>query len=564
MEHYKGTLSKEEIDEMFDKVTGNVCAGCERKEVCLGERREKTYQMMYEIMCAAEEYGAELNMELKKRLKRQCMLAPRFLRESLEVFENAKQILMWNHRMLQTREGYATQLTSFAKMIQYTTRELDAGIFQDEYLEKRIKTALKKENVKMLSIVFYMTQQGKYEVHLTVKAVKGRVILAKDIAFLVGKCIGRTMIPRQGERLVIGGEYGTIACVEGAKFQTLQGIARIGKGLEQISGDTFLMKDLPGGRKGIALSDGMGSGEEAFRDSTMVVEMLEELLEAGFPVETAVQMMNTALVIGREEVKFCTLDVCLFDLYRGSCEFVKAGAAATFIKKKDKVEKIVSTTLPIGVIQNIEIDREVCDLESGDYVVMVTDGVLDALPAKEQEEQMIDIIQNTNIVNPTEFARSILSEVLKYSGEMPLDDMTILVIDGQGGKLGKRLVESIKKSFPQVEVMAVGTNSAASESMMRAGADRVATGENPVIVASRTAQIIVGPMGIALADALMGEISPAMANAVAASAAYRVLIPMNLCDTYVAGVSQKSSAIMDDAMEHIRQLLTEMGDTACL
>ena len=564
MEHYKGTLSKEEIDEMFDKVTGNVCAGCERKEVCLGERREKTYQMMYEIMCAAEEYGAELNMELKKRLKRQCMLAPRFLRESLEVFENAKQILMWNHRMLQTREGYATQLTSFAKMIQYTTRELDAGIFQDEYLEKRIKTALKKENVKMLSIVFYMTQQGKYEVHLTVKAVKGRVILAKDIAFLVGKCIGRTMIPRQGERLVIGGEYGTIACVEGAKFQTLQGIARIGKGLEQISGDTFLMKDLPGGRKGIALSDGMGSGEEAFRDSTMVVEMLEELLEAGFPVETAVQMMNTALVIGREEVKFCTLDVCLFDLYRGSCEFVKAGAAATFIKKKDKVEKIVSTTLPIGVIQNIEIDREVCDLESGDYVVMVTDGVLDALPAKEQEEQMIDIIQNTNIVNPTEFARSILSEVLKYSEEMPLDDMTILVIDGQGGKLGKRLVESIKKSFPQVEVMAVGTNSAASESMMRAGADRVATGENPVIVASRTAQIIVGPMGIALADALMGEISPAMANAVAASAAYRVLIPMNLCDTYVAGVSQKSSAIMDDAMEHIRQLLTEMGDTACL
>ena len=128
--------------------------------------------------------------------------------------------------------------------------------------------------------------------------------------------------------------------------------------------------------------------------------------------------------------------------------------------------------------------------------------------------------------------------------------MTILVIDGQGGKLGKRLVESIKKSFPQVEVMAVGTNSVAAQAMHKAGAQR--------------AQIIVGPMGIALADALMGEISPAMANAVAASAAYRVLIPMNLCDTYVAGVSQKSSAIMDDAMEHIRQLLTEMGDTACL
>ena len=130
--------------------------------------------------------------------------------------------------------------------------------------------------------------------------------------------------------------------------------------------------------------------------------------------------------------------------------------------------------------------------------------------------------------------------------------MTILVIDGQGGKLGKTLVENIKKSFPHLEIMAVGTNSAASDAMRRAGADRVATGENPVIVACRSAQIIAGPIGIAIADALMGEISPAMANA------YRVLIPMNLCSTYVAGVDKKSSAILDDAMAHIRSLLEGM------
>ena len=90
------------------------------------------------------------------------------------------------------------------------------------------------------------------------------------------------MIPGQNERPILGNEYASIACVEGAKYQTIQGVARIGKEGESISGDTFLMTDLPGGKKGIALSDGMGSGEEAFRDSTMVVEMLEELLEAGF------------------------------------------------------------------------------------------------------------------------------------------------------------------------------------------------------------------------------------------------------------------------------------------
>ena len=176
------------------------------------------------------------------------------------------------------------------------------------------------------------------------------------------------------------------------------------------------------------LGNDVENGKEAFRDSTMVVEMLEELLEAGFPVETAVQMMNTALVTGREEVKFCTLDVCLFDLYQGSCEFVKAGASATFIKRKKEVEKIESTTLPIGVVQNIELDREERNLESGEYVIMVTDGVMDALPEGAQKEKIVEFIRETDIVNPTEFARGILSQVLKSSGGMPMDDMTVLVI----------------------------------------------------------------------------------------------------------------------------------------
>ena len=103
--------------------------------------------------------------------------------------------------------------------------------------------------------------------------------------------------------------------------------------------------------------------------------------------------------------------------------------------------------------------------------------------------------------------------------------------------------------------MAVGTNSMATENMMKSECvDQLATGENAVIVACRTADIIVGPFGIATADAMMGEISPAMANAVASSRAYRVLIPMNLCNTYVAGVSKGSAAILEDAMEHIRLL----------
>ena len=133
--------------------------------------------------------------------------------------------------------------------------------------------------------------------------------------------------------------------------------------------------------------------------------------------------------------------------------------------------------------------------------------------------------------------------------------MNILVIDGQGGRLGRKLVESIRKTCPDAFITAVGTNSIATENMMKSDcADHLATGENAVIVGARNADIIVGPVGIATADAMLGEISPAMANAVASSPAYRVLIPMNLCRTYVAGVTQGSAAILDDAMAHIREI----------
>ena len=109
--------------------------------------------------------------------------------------------------------------------------------------------------------------------------------------------------------------------------------------------------------------------------------------------------------------------------------------------------------------------------------------------------------------------------------------MTIMVIDGQGGKMGKGLVEMLKKSCPEDEILAIGTNSIATAAMLKAGA----AGENPAVVTSRTADIIVGPMGIVIADSLMGEITPKMAVAIGQSPAKKVLIPVNRCQHFVVG-----------------------------
>lgn len=133
--------------------------------------------------------------------------------------------------------------------------------------------------------------------------------------------------------------------------------------------------------------------------------------------------------------------------------------------------------------------------------------------------------------------------------------LRILVIDAQGGGIGKQLITSIKQELPSSYVMAVGTNSTATASMLKAGADEAATGENPVVVACRSADIIVGSIGIVIADSMLGEITPGMAIAVAQSSARRILIPFNQCHNVIVGFSKASTAsLVQSAIDEIKKM----------
>lgn len=132
----------------------------------------------------------------------------------------------------------------------------------------------------------------------------------------------------------------------------------------------------------------------------------------------------------------------------------------------------------------------------------------------------------------------------------------ILVIDGQGGQLGSQIVKALLAKFPGLEITSIGTNAVATAAMLKAGASRAATGENPVIVACRKADVIIGPIGIVIADSLMGEVTPAMAVAIGQADAARILIPMNKCENLVAGVSNLSTSVLiQDAVSKIGQFL---------
>ena len=141
--------------------------------------------------------------------------------------------------------------------------------------------------------------------------------------------------------------------------------------------------------------------------------------------------------------------------------------------------------------------------------------------------------------------------------------MKITVIDAQGGGMGKQVVSAVRKAYPEIEIIAIGTNSIAASVMLKAGANRAAAGENAVVVASRSADVIIGPIGIVIADSLLGEVTPKMAVSIAQSTAKKLFIPFNHCDNYIVGINDLSMKTL------IKSLLDELdkiikGDKTCL
>lgn len=333
----------------------------------------------------------------------------------------------WSARMDEQRVAVATQLTEISEIMEgairraYNTKEAPA-------LERQLKQQMHKKGILVKKAYVYDNEDKRKEVYLTIRTKKKRCISNKEAAEVLSEVLGTAMMPSHDTRAFVRNEYTNTCFVERTNFEVLYGVERCVGDYQQISGDSFSFLHKEEGQFLASLSDGMGTGLNAYQESEKVVDLLEQFLEAGFSKETAVKMINSALVLSSDGKTFSTIDISSIDLYSGVCEFLKIGAATSFIRRGNWVETITSTSLPAGIFQQTDFEKTCRKLYDGDMVVMVTDGVLDVLPMEHQEKMMKDIILEHPTNNPKELADYILSRVRQYKNGRFCDDMTILVV----------------------------------------------------------------------------------------------------------------------------------------
>lgn len=325
-------------------------------------------------------------------------------------------------------KAIATQLNEMAAVLEGYIGEDSRIMPLEAAQEVQIEKLLRARGIKVNNMKLLKRGDGHLEFSIEMKcARRGGTITPHEAAAMFSRFFKKEFVSDSQNRLIINGNYNEYTFLESGRFDVTYGVARANKNGNAVSGDSYSVSNLKCGKTIISLVDGMGSGEQAFRESRRVVELLEQFVEAGFREESSIELINAAFSINDTVGVPVTVDLCVVDTFFGICNCIKLGAVSTYIKRKGWVDIIQSNTLPIGVLPDIDYDSTVKKLYHGDYIIMVSDGVMEALPFLEKEEILMEIISMAKKKNPEQLAEEILQDALNYIGEYPCDDMTVIV-----------------------------------------------------------------------------------------------------------------------------------------
>lgn len=341
--------------------------------------------------------------------------------------EESRQSRLYNCRLWENRCMLAENLNEMAGVMDQVAGEVFSCRPFSERKVKQIMRAMRNENINIKDLYYIEKKDGRLRIHMTMQTDKKGGISTEEAADFLSVLLDRRLLPAMSCSSVIDSVVRSYIFAEETAFVVLTGAAKAVKETEAKSGDNYTVLESEEGKLSLLLSDGMGSGQKASEDSEVVLDLMEKFLEAGYSPGTAANLINSALVAGGEGRNMSTLDICEVDLYEGVCEFIKIGAAASFIKRGHMVEQISGGSLPLGIFKGIESTGVKRRLMDGDYVFLLTDGVIDALENCDYEEDICEILGRLEQENPKELAEALLQIVLRKTRGRIRDDMTILV-----------------------------------------------------------------------------------------------------------------------------------------
>ncbi|NLK97585.1 stage II sporulation protein E [Defluviitalea saccharophila] len=425
----KTSLNQRDVSMLIEDVASRVCQDCGLCSHCWESDFYNTYQTVFSILSAAERKSRIDVNDIPQDFIEKCLKVDVFVDTTNRMFELYKLNLLWHNRIVESRELVSEQLRGVSSIIGNLAVEVYGQVYFKEELEQAIKVELDRENIVVSDVMVVSNRQNKYEVVIEHSPCRGKRICTKNIVPVVSQILGRKMkLAGSGCAGLNGKENCKLKLIEEEKYRIMTGVAKESKDSSSISGDTYSFMEIKNGQYLLALSDGMGSGNKASEESGAAIELLEEFMESGFDKDLAIKMINSVLVLKSNEEFFSTLDMTIIDLYTGVAEFVKIGAASAFLKRGDTVEIIGSSSLPVGMLNNVDIDMTKKKLKDGDIIIMVTDGVLDSKKdIIEKEKWFSEVLKGLDITQPEYIAEYLLNIAKENSEKEIEDDMTVLV-----------------------------------------------------------------------------------------------------------------------------------------
>lgn len=413
LESYQDNMLYEDMADTEGKIVDEIFK-------FLLDKQEITRQALLEIFAKCNSYIVGFDdKDISQYLEENISQMIRLINISYKV---SKSDFIWKKRVEENQKNMGKQLNGVSKAIQKMAKGIENDIENEAQYEKQKMEMIELLKQKMIQVQdISIKKDGRYKVEVYLNEVleTAKIEIIEKIATQVLK-----------EKIVLNEEASIgkkLDFLSDDKYVMAIGTAETTKSKSEISGDCMLNIRLKDGKYLVAISDGMGTGEEARKSSTQSLRMLENLLLSGFDKNISLDLINTALINQNSEV-FATLDIAIIDLYAGNIEFIKSGACPTYIKNNKKVQIIKSNSLPTGMVDTNQIQTFDKDIVSGDIMLLCSDGILDAnIEYKNKELWIKYMLEDIETANTKKIADLILNEAIDNNFGNVKDDMSVIV-----------------------------------------------------------------------------------------------------------------------------------------